>query len=265
MHILKILFSIFSLCILAYLLVILFFYLKQDSMLFYTRRLQTDKKAFKDSNLLLKSYDINGTVLRGWLTNPQASRLIIYYGGNAEELSEVVPYFINLPDWSVLFVNFRGYGESDGKPTQDVLFSDASTIFDRISSEHKYEKTVLLGRSLGTGVACYIASIKSIDGLILTTPYDSIRNVGKQKHPYLPIDLLLKHRFESGIYFPKSNAPALVLLSEVDQIIPHERTNSLIVTRPENTRSITLANCDHNSIVDHTMYLREIESFLSEL
>ncbi len=265
MHILKILIPIFSICAFGYALVVLFFYLKQESIIFYPRSLQTETELFKDLNVIPKTFSINGTALHGWLTNPQAKNLIIYYGGNAEELSEVVPYFLDLNDWSVLFINYRGYGKSEGNPSQESLFSDADTIFDRIHSEYHFTNTVLLGRSLGTGVACYIASIKSIHSLILTTPYDSISNVGKQKHPYLPVNWLLKHPFNSAQYFRKSSAPAKIILSEIDRIIPHERTRNLIAARPENTQSVTLPDCDHNSIIDHPRYQAEIRSFISGL
>ena len=101
---------------------------------------------------------------------------IIYYGGNAEEVSQNLHDLKKFGDYSMLFVNYRGYGKSEGWPGQDVLFSDALFIFDHITNNYNIEPSniFLMGRSLGSAVAVHVGSKRSVKGMILVTPFDQM-------------------------------------------------------------------------------------------
>ena len=140
--------------------------------------------------------------LRGWLLRAagrEPAPLLIYFGGNAEEASWVLSELAHIPGWSALVVNYRGYGQSEGAPSERALFADALALYDQAIKRLDIEphRVVAMGRSLGTGVATYLASQRPIAAVILVSPYDSLVSIAQRAYPFLPVRLLLKHRFDS--------------------------------------------------------------------
>ncbi|HEX9061163.1 MAG TPA: alpha/beta fold hydrolase, partial [Clostridia bacterium] len=161
-----------------YMLSILLLFLFQDNLIFYPQKLsQTAFVNIKEptvENIELK-VDKTETV-RGWFckNDPhQKQKLILYFGGNAEEVSYLVRESTEIKGWSVALTNYRGYGMSDGKPSEKDLFSDALKIYDYYANRPDIDTDhiVIMGRSLGTGIATYLASQRKAKGVILISPY----------------------------------------------------------------------------------------------
>src|SRR5262245_62679558 len=91
-------------------------------------------------------------------------------------------------DWSLALVNYRGYGESDGNPSETTLFGDALAVFDALASRPEIDRAriVLVGRSLGSGVATYVASERPVAAVVLISPYDSMTAIARRHYPWLP-------------------------------------------------------------------------------
>ncbi|MGE5616113.1 MAG: alpha/beta hydrolase, partial [Bacillota bacterium] len=144
----------------------------------------------------------DGTRLRGVLVLPAAAPapLVIYYGGNAEEVtqrsSEVARTY---GDAAVLLVNYRGYGQSEGRATESALIADALEIHDWAVRQPGIDghRIVLHGRSLGTGVAVAVAAARPVRGVVLTSPFGSARDIAVEAYPWLPVRWLLRHPFDS--------------------------------------------------------------------
>jgi uncharacterized protein len=98
--------------------------------------------------------------------------------------------------------NYRGYAYSTGKPSEKSLFSDAIEQYDWLVNSEKIDPStiILMGRSLGTGVAVYLSSVRSVGKVILVTPYDSIEAVAQDRYFFLPVAFLLKNKFDSVSY-----------------------------------------------------------------
>jgi len=139
--------------------------------------------------------------LHGWLVRaaaaPTPAPLLIYFGGNAEEVSWLAQTADRYAGWSLLMLNYRAYGRSEGKPGEAALFADALQIYDYAVSRAAAGRVAVMGRSLGSGVAVYLATQRPIAGVILVSPYDSVESVARGVYPFLPIGLMLKHRFDS--------------------------------------------------------------------
>jgi hypothetical protein len=211
----------------------------------------------------------DGAVLRGWLASgrTKAAPLVIYFGGNAEEVSWLAGSVDDFAGWSLLFVNYRGYGESEGRPGESDLLSDAVAIYDfaRRRPDVNPERIVAMGRSLGSGVAVHLAAERSLRGVILVSPYDSLVEVGRRHYPFLPISLMLRHRFDSIARAPGIDAPLLCIVAGNDQVIPTAHSRALFeVWRGAKTwREVREA--DHNSVADDPEYRRSIALFLNSL
>jgi pimeloyl-ACP methyl ester carboxylesterase len=120
--------------------------------------------------------DNQGTRLQGWVLNPGQRKAVIYFGGNSEMITHRRGFFEDVfRDYSVYLINYRGYGDSEGSPSEAGLFSDALAIYDQLSPRH--QSISAYGRSLGSGVAVYLAARRPLEKLILLTPYDSVAAV----------------------------------------------------------------------------------------
>jgi pimeloyl-ACP methyl ester carboxylesterase len=152
---------------------------------------------------------------------------LVYFGGNAEDVSYALPVLARAyPQHALYLLHYRGYGGSTGEPSERALFADALALFDDVHREHP--NIVVVGRSLGSGVATYLASKRPVARLVLVTPYDSLEDVAVRHYPYLPVRWLLRDRFESSKYAPRITAPTLVIAAEHDEIIPRASTDALL-------------------------------------
>jgi pimeloyl-ACP methyl ester carboxylesterase len=125
----------------------------------------------------------DGTRLRGWIVKGAAETAptVIYFGGNAEEVSWTISDARWPRDWTVVGVNYRGYGTSEGKPGEAALTADALAIYDAVAKRDDVDphRMVVFGRSLGTAIATHLAAKRPVSGAILVSPYDSMTAIGK--------------------------------------------------------------------------------------
>ena len=233
-------------------------FLLQERMLFYPRP-GPDTLPGAESVFIAAP---DGTRLHAWLVeaHPDAP-LVIYFGGNAEQVSWMAGQARQrAPDSAWLLVDYRGYGSSGGSPAETALVADALAWYDEYSKSRK--SIYLFGRSLGTGVAVQLAAARSVAGVILVAPYDSMVEVGRFHYPFLPVRWLLKHRFESVKYAPDVSAPLLCLVAQNDEVIPVVRSKRLYDAWKGSKRWVELRNAGHNSTDDAPEFWRAIRTFL---
>ena len=243
-------------------------YLLQDQLIFHPQRLpQPQREALAKRFAGLESVFIDGgdgTKIHAWHLKPApGAPLVIYFGGNAEEVSwmlEEVPR--QAPGVGWLLVDYRGYGASEGSPSEKALVADALRWYDRVSATSK--NIHVFGRSLGSGVAVQLAAARPVTGVILVAAYDSLASVAKRYYWYLPVDLMLRHRFDSIALAPKLKAPLLCLISERDEIIPPAHAERLFDAWGGAKRKIILQEAGHNSTDAHPLFWSSIASFLGK-
>jgi pimeloyl-ACP methyl ester carboxylesterase len=201
--------------------------------------------------------------------NPNQPDAVIYFGGNAEAVAAGAADLARaLPDKTLYLVNYRGYGGSGGSPTEANLFTDAEKVFDAISSGagtnsgSNYQSISVIGRSLGSGVACWLASRKPAARLVLITPYDSILKIAQSAFSIFPVSWLLKDRYESVKYAPLIDAPVLALLAERDNIIPASSSEELLRHFPGFVETHVLSGTGHNDLQLHPKFYPAISEFL---
>ncbi len=241
-------------------------YFAQDSLLFFPQPLVGSPRAVRPVEPLAFERE-DGVKLRGWLVKAPSPRtpLVIYYGGNAEELS----WQMTEPwpaDWSLALVNYRGYGESDGKPSEAALFGDALEVYDALArrADVDPERIVLVGRSLGSGVATYVAAERPVAAVVLISPYDSMTALAGRHYPWLPVGLLLKHPFDAASRAPRIRAPLLAIAGGRDRIVPLAHSRRLVEAWAGPKRLVELGEADHNDISVDPGYWSPITSFLAE-
>ncbi len=217
-------------------------YLKQRSLLYAP----TSVSNVSDAESI--SLETDGETLRIWIRPVDSPNAVIYFGGNAQDVGLSLGALAKaLPNQNLYLVNYRGYGGSTGSPSEKALFADALAVYDLVHA--KYPNVSVIGRSLGTGVAVYLASMRKVDKLVLGTPYDSIENVAKIRFRFFPISLLLQDKFDSVSRARNITAKTLVILAENDSLIPRANSEALIAQfPPDQIVTKTIKGSTHGSI-----------------
>lgn len=180
---------------------------------------------------------------------------LIYFGGNAEDvsagLSDLAPAF---PDSAVFLMHYRGFGGSSGMPSEAALQKDALALFDKVHATHP--NTVVVGRSLGSGIAIRLATQRPVARLVLVTPYDSLQDLAASLYPMFPVRWLLTDKYESGRYARLVTAPTTLIAAERDEVIPRWSTDRLHARFGQGVaKFVVLPRTGHNTISGHPLYL----------
>jgi len=250
----------------TYLFLLVYLYFRQESFIFFPTKIPAQHRPIINQyhNASI-SFSTAGATLQGWFID-RGTPLIIYYGGNGEEVSGNLFDVSKFSTGSLLFVNYRGYGASDNKPSEKTLFADALSIYDTMVGKYGFdpEQVILMGRSLGSAVAVHVAANRTVKAAILITPFDSMINVGKTHYPIFPLGLLLKHRFNSIKIVPDLTVPMLTIMAENDEIIPKTCSLNLLQSWGGSSKLITIKNAGHNDISGYPEYWRGVNDFLDQ-
>jgi len=196
----------------------------------------------------------DGTRLCGWLmtpTIPGPRPAVLYFGGRSEEVSWVVRDAGKLfPNMTVLAMNYRGYGDSQGIPAEIHMIEDGCTLFDWLATRGQVDarRIAVVGRSLGSGVAVQVAKERPANSVVLITPYDSILAIAKRRFRVMPIEYMLRHRFESIKHAPALKAPTYVLRAASDDVVPHANTDLLVAKLGHLVADDIVPESDHMTI-----------------
>lgn len=200
--------------------------------------------------------------IQSLITHPNQDDVIIYFGGNAEHVVYTAADFKQaFPNHSTYLMQYRGYGESSGQANETALYQDALRLYEAIMKNQPTTITVI-GRSLGSGVATYLASQKPIDQLVLVTPFDSIAAVAQNLLPMFPIQWLLHDHYDSKSRAGMIESKTLVIAATQDQVIPWPHTAALIQALNPNKTAVVKIDAGHNNLDLKSAYLTSIQTFM---
>ncbi len=240
-------------------------WLAQDRLVFFPQPL-TSTAHLPVAAKPLEVVANDGTRLRGWIrpSNSAPAPVVLYFGGNAEEVSWTVADKRWPEGWAVVAINYRGYGASEGRPGEAALVSDAVAIYDAIAGRGDVDpgRIVAFGRSLGSGIAVKLATMRPVTGVVLVSPYDSLVAVGRMHYPWLPVARLLRHRFDVAADAATLRAPLLAIVGERDTIIPPARSRALYDAWAGPKRWDVMPAADHDSVADSERFWETVGRFL---
>lgn len=240
-------------------------WLLQEHLIFFPQPLVSTSHLPRDAEAIEVRVS-DGTVLRGWMRKARTSPapLLLYFSGNAEEVSWTLADRRWPDDWAIAAVNYRGYGESQGRPGEAALRSDALAIYDALASRRdiRPDHIAVMGRSLGTGVAIHVASARRVVATILVSPYDSLVAIGSGHYPWLPVRWMLKHRFDVLPLARNAEGPMLAIVADDDSIIPRRHSRALFEAWRGTKQWREIARTDHNTLSTPDAFWQEIRSFL---
>jgi fermentation-respiration switch protein FrsA (DUF1100 family) len=230
---------------LLYLLVPAGLYAALCVLMFFTQRSQiyfpVRESAGPGATPMLFAGD--GARIKVWTVERPGPAALLYFGGNAEDVGASIGVFARrLPDHSLFFVNYRGYGGSTGEPSERALVADAIGLYDRLRA--RYPDVSVIGRSLGSGVAVQLAAARRLERLALVAPFDSLVNV------------------DSASRASAITAETQVVIAEADEIVPRASSDSLVDAFRIPPRVVVLESARHNDLDLDPRYLDEVVTFL---
>lgn len=254
----KMIFMLLALAIVAYAGICAWMYVKQRDLMYFPQATKVDAK---DTDFGIAR---NGVMLNGWLVNIGQPGAIIYFGGNAERIEDMRDEFAQwFPQSSVYLVPYRGYGASEGTPSEEALLSDALAVFDQVRARQQGAPITVIGRSLGSAVAGHVASQRPVAKLVLITPFDSMASVAQAHYPWLPLRWLMQDRYETAQYLKKYNGPVLLVRAGKDEVVPVASTDRLIAGMSKKPQVIDLPDATHNSIDADPAFGKALVAFVT--
>ena len=252
-----------------YFLVLVFLYFYQRNLLYHPNEnnYSGDKISVDIEKVKIETAD--NIKLLGWYheKNLKDYKTLVYFHGNAGSLENRIHKLNHFQDMNInfLIIAWRGFNGNKGKPSERGLYVDGKSAIDWLKKKGVDEKNLILyGESLGTGVATHLAQNKNYAGVILETPFTSMVDAAKNFYPYIPINLLLKDKFENFKKVKNINTPILVMHGEVDQIVPFSMGKKIYEIANNPKYSYFTKYDDHMMEYDENLVLA-LKSFFNSL
>jgi len=200
-----------------------------------------------------------------WYAPAQPGRAtVVLFHGNGGTVSALAAWAkaFRARGFGVVLADYRGYSGNPGAPSEEGLYADARAILDWIAAQGVDERhTVLLGWSLGTGVAVQMAAERHPAALVLLAPYTSIVDVGARRYPIFPVSLLMRDRFDNRSKIAAVHAPLMIVTGERDRVVPPDMGHDLYAAASEPKRALFLPETGH--LITPTAAFAAVSDFLA--
>ena len=203
------------------------------------------------------------TKINGLLFKVENSKGLVFYNhGNADNLQRWGRHAKDFTELSydVFFYDYRGFGKSSGKFSEKEILNDAVSLFDQITKNYSDKRVIIYGRSLGTGIATFVAKNRNADALILETPYYNMADVGKSWLPFIPFEKILKYKFPTNEWIKDVTMPITIFHGTKDAVVPYSSGEKL--SKVVGCKLITIENGRHKNLAKFEDYHKELSKIL---
>lgn len=262
----KLIFRTFKLLLFFYVLICIGLYFFQEKLIFFPDRLDKNYKfAF---NQPFEEIDIksNDGLLNALLFKTDSAKGLVFYlhgnGGALNSWGNVAKTYTDLR-YDVFMLDYPGYGKSEGAiKSQTQLFGDVQAAYNEMKKRYAEEKIVVLGYSIGTGLAAKLASVNHPRLLVLQAPYYSLADMMSHTYPTIPT-FLLKYKLETNEYLNDCKMPVVIFHGNRDEVIYYGSSLKLKQQMKANDTLITLEGQGHNDITGNPQYIAAIKAILN--
>ena len=258
----------FAIFLIAYVFLCLYLYIFQEKQIFFPPAKSDAFEQIPLQNritLQINDLDLTG-IYSGELDDTKP--LIVYFGGNAEDVYYNYLDFKNELNAQFVAFNYRGFAGNEGEPTIAAILLDTNALLTKLINDYSLDPSniFLMGRSLGAGIAVQLSKEKEYAGVVLISPFDSLVNIAKRYFKWFPVSILLKHPMDSLEIAKQSSKPVLILAAENDQIIPVSHSQALFdVWSSENKKINIVNNTNHNNIHIGKNYFILVNDFINNI
>lgn len=244
------------------------FYFIQDKLIFKPEKLSKDF-VFQYENQVVEEYNFelrDGVLINGLHFKTKNPKGVVYYlKGNSRSIKGWGKFAVDftLHGWDVIMIDYRGFGKSKGKRTQQTMKDDALFIYDKIKEKVGEKYIIVYGRSLGTGLATKVASVNNPRLLILTCPYYSMSNNVKRYIPFLPTGLVMRFSMPTYKWMKYVKCPINLIHGTNDKVIPMKSSVRLSKINPKITRLYPIIGGGHKNLHNYEGYHRALKEILN--
>jgi uncharacterized protein len=264
----KILLIVLIVIVGLYIIVCLAFYFFQEKIIFFPETLEKNYQFGFEQKFEERNFETaDGKLINGLLFRADSTKgLIFYLHGNAGSLKgwgNVAGTYTEL-NYDIFILDYRGYGKSEGKITsQKQLYDDNQMVYNKLKEEYNEQDIIVLGYSIGSGMAANLASVNNPKRLILQAPYYSLTDLAGQMFPFLP-SFTLRYKFATNMYLKNCNMPVTIFHGNQDAVIPYESSLRLKEEFKSTIHLITLDGMGHNGMSKNEDYKNELKTILSK-
>ena len=241
-------------------------YFLQDLIIFHPKSLPATysfrlNQPFKEINL--KPGGNRNLNIVQFFPKEKAKGIVLYFHGNKtniERYAQYAPVFTK-NNYEVWMIDYPGYGKTTGKRNEQTMYNDAILFYEIATKKTSAENIVIYGKSLGTGIASYVASNKPCKQLILETPYYSMTSMTRHYVPIYPA-ALMRYSFPINEYLEKVKVPVTVFHGTSDEVIPYKQSSRLKKELPQ-IDLITIPGGTHNNLYHFPVVTQKIDSLLA--
>lgn len=256
---------------LAYVAVLLIIYVLQPRMVYYPSQNITVTPAdfgyeFEDVNFATEDrYQLHGWFIPADTANPT----MLYFHGNAGNISgrmETIKLLHQL-GLNVFIFDYRGYGQSEGRPTEEGTYRDAIAAWNYLRSERGVSESeiIVMGRSLGGSVAAWLSARKNPAASIIESTFTSAPDLGAELYPWLPVRWLIKYDYNTLVNIQKIGNPLFMSHSQQDQVVPYHHGKKLFEAANEPKMFLELEGTHGSGFLDTgEKYRNALRSFLQK-
>lgn len=246
--------------------ILLYFF--QERLLFHPTPLQRDyhfsfEQKFEEVNVPFKISNLNIVKFKSGI---KRKGLVLFFHGNMHHVEHYKKYpalFLR-NGYDIWMIDYPGFGKTTGENSEEVLYAQALIFYDMAIREIKFDSIVIYGKSIGTGIASFLASRKPCQQLILETPYYSIAALARHYFPIYPF--LPKHRFLFPVhtYLSALHIPVIIFHGTQDEVVPYSQSQLLVRENPA-INLISLEKGKHNNLFEFEQFQSKMDVLLKNL
>lgn len=198
---------------------------------------------------------------------PKAIRkgVVLYFHGNsgsAEKWGNVADDFLRR-GWDLFVPDYRGFGKSRGKRTQEILYQDARIAYAYLKKDFPAQDIIIYGRSLGSGIASNLATQVSARRLVLETPFASIPDLFYCYYPIFPPVFLFRYKFRNDKHLEEVSMPVIIFHGTKDRIVPYKSAAKLKKYMKEIDEFVTIFGGGHGDLVEYETFQKHLDEILA--
>jgi alpha-beta hydrolase superfamily lysophospholipase len=254
--------------VIIYCLVGIAAYHLQEKFLLHPKGLKPDaafnfSTPFKEINIPVD--DAAKYNLVQFLNEGQLKGVVLYFHGNKGNIQRYAPAAKHMikHGYEVWMIDYPGYGKSTGKFTEQIVYNQALQLYKMSRARFSPDSIIIYGRSLGSGIATQLASIRDCKRLILETPYYSFLSLAKTYLWMYPVDRMIKYKFPTNEYLAMVTAPVTIFHGTDDGVIPYKNAVRLKKILKAEDEFISIPNGAHNDLIGHAEMTLKLDSLLS--
>ncbi|KGL58806.1 alpha/beta hydrolase [Polaribacter sp. Hel1_85] len=246
--------------------IVLYFF--QERFLFHPEKLHKNFQ-FQYENQKVKEYNLkikDGVTINGLHFKAENSKGLVYYlKGNSKSIKGWGKFAVDftLHNYDVIMIDYRGFGKSTGKMSQESMKHDALYVYNKLKEVVKEENIIIYGRSLGTGLATKVASMNNPKMLVLACPYFSMKKNVKRYLPFVPLGLVMRYSMPTYKWIKYVKCPIKIIHGTNDKVIKFASSIRLSKMKPNQTKLFPIIGGGHKDLHNFESYHKVLHEILT--